>query len=290
MLHPLYSWPGSTSCADLGENCLFELPDVYAGAQVQIAMNHPHTPDTNCCCCLRLDYYLTWSQVRVFGQNSQKRGDYIADWMNAYGYNGSFLEKIGHGKWRPNMYCPSLVLHNTSTIAGGHAIFSNAAFDLSHALDKAIDAGFTRQTSLMIEFSVTVVVALSQYCYKIKNATTDCQYSGKELRTCVYGSPQVLSTLAAGEASYRQTFLIPPVGSPSPGTGLANYRRIDQKEDIECLEEFAGNARKLFQPDDNFNLNSIAGAPTYKESSSWQYIPANSFTSDKCNHMHVRLD
>ena len=290
VLHPRYSWSNSIICIEVGERCSVRLPNVYAGAQVHITMNRPYPPDTYCCCCLRLDYYLTWSQLRVFGYNSQKQGHYIADWIMHMNnsQNSSFLETIGHGVWPPNTYCPSAVIRDTSTIASGNAMFDNADFDVDHALDMAIAANFTRQQYIYMTFSVTVVVALNQYCYKIKNATTSCQYSGEELRDCIYSSPQVVNTLAAGEASYIQPFYFPAGSSPFAGAGVLKTREIERKEDIECLEEFAGNESKLFHPVDNFNLNlHNVGAPMYNETSTWQPLEANYFTSEKCNHAHV---
>lgn len=255
-----------------------KLPNIYTGAYAYITMNHPHTQDVNCCCCLRLDYYLTWSQMRVYGNNSRRGGSYIADWINN---PWSFWNKIGHARWS-NADCPSTVLHENSTIASGNAIFETSNFDVTYAFDKVTRAGFI--LPLAIQFSVTVVVALSEYCYKMSNAATDCQYSGYKLRNCVYSKPQVVRTLAAGQASYRQMIHVTENGY-GIGGGLVNYQAINQENDIKCLEEFAGNGTRQFTPYDNFNLNLNISVTREEESYEWQALLPNYFNHTYCRDM-----
>ena len=262
--------------ADIGEECLVKLPNVYTGAQAYITMNHPHTQDADCCCCLRLDYYLTWSQMRVHGYNSRRGGFYIADWINDRWF---FVNRIGHARWS-NADCPSTVLDEKSTITSGHAKFENSYFNATYALDKATHEGFT--LPLRIQFSVTVVVALSEYCYKMSNAGTDCQYSGYKLRSCVYSNPQVMRILAAGQASYRQMIQVTDTGY-SRGGGFVGYQEINQLNDIKCLEEFAGNADWQFQQHANFNLNVNTPATREEESYKWQGLLPIYFNSTNCD-------
>ena len=278
ILHPIYGWEDVANRAVFGEKCLVKLPNIYAGAQAYITMNHPHTQDANCCCCLRLDYYLTWSQMRVYGYNSRRGGFYIADWINHP--SRSFWNRIGHARWN-NADCPSTVLHEDSTITSGHAIFETSNFDATDALDKATHEGFI--LPLKIQFSVTVVVTLSEYCYKMFDAATDCQYSGQKLRGCVYSKPQVVSTLAAGQASYRQMIDVTETGY-SRGGGLVSYQVINQ-DDIKCLEKFTGNATKLFMPYYNFNLNLNIPVTREEESHDFQTLLPSYFNNTYCSDM-----
>lgn len=281
-LHPIYGLPDSPNITDLGDGYLFELPDIYAGAHAQIATNPPYTSDTNCCCCLRLDYFLTWSQLRVFGHNSRKNGSYMADWISEY---FTTPKRICHGQW-DHVNCSYTVLHNTCTIAGGNAKFGNAHFDVSLALDRAARAGFPiAKQDLRMEFSVTVVVALNQYCYKIRNPVANCQYRG-DLNDCVYDSPQVVNTLAAGQTSYRQTFYVLPGGRIRVGVGYVCPKEINQGDDTRCLETLAETASGGCEID-NFSLNTNLRGPSYKESAAWQCLDPNYFNSDRCNVMHM---
>lgn len=221
---------------------------MFAGANVHIAMDNPNPQDiVSCCCCLRLDYYLTWSQMRVFGWKSGST--YLADWINV---RWPLVQKIGRGVWS-NETCSSTKLEESSTIASGNAIFENADFDVTYAQNKVANAGFSMD-GLRMRISATVVVALSEYCYKIKGTDSDCHYKGKDLKECVYRKPQILRTLAAGQAAYQQEIYWNGIG-PVYGTGHAYYRLMDQEDDISCLEWFAGNGNMQSGGVENFGLN-----------------------------------
>jgi len=245
ILHPIYSWT-DINPAGFGPS-LVRLPTVFAGANVHIAMDHPNPLDmTNCCCCLRLDYYLTWSQMRVFGWKSGRT--YLADWINV---RWPFVHKIGRGMWS-NETCSSTKLEESSTIASGNAIFENADFNVTYALNKIANAGFS-MNGLTIQISVTAVVALSEYCYKINGTDSDCHYKGGDLKGCVYSEPQVLKTLAAGQAAYQQIIYVNN-REPHYGEGKPYYHLMDQ-DDLPCLQKFAGNGSRQFREVDNFCLN-----------------------------------
>ena len=278
-LSPTYSSTDNPNATDLGNIYSFELPDVYAGAYAQMAMDPPCTSDGNCCCCLRLDYYLTWSQLRVFGYNSRWNGNYIADWISNYFTDP---KRICHGKWDDET-CSYTKLSSSCTTASGHAKFDNANFDVRHALDRAANAGFDLIShNLVMEFSVTVVVALNQYCYKLKDAATNCHYT-TPLKDCVYGTPQVVSTLGAGQVSYRQPFLVVHGSNPRPlpGQAIVCHREIDQGDDMRCLERLAENASGVCTIAD-FSLNDSLSCLRCTRAATMQYLDPNYFTSDRC--------
>ena len=254
-----------------------ELPDVFAGANVHIGMDHPNPQDIiNCCCCLRLDYYLTWSQMRVFGWKSGST--YLADWINIPQQS---VHRVGRDVWS-NETCSSTKLEESSTIASGNAIFDNADFDVTYALNKIANAGFSMDRRIKIQISVTAVVALSEYCYKIKGtASGDCYFKGGDLRGCVYSKPQVLKTLAAGQAAYQQEIVVNN-GKPAFGSGNPYYRVIDQEDDIECLEWLAGNENMQFGGVDNFRLNINNCFDSEKQSPRYEALAPKFFNNTYC--------
>ena len=253
-----------------------ELPDVFAGANVHIAMDHPNPQDIiNCCCCLRLDYYLAWSQMRVFGWKSGST--YLADWINVPRQS---VHRVGRDRWS-NETCSSTKLEESSTIASGNAIFYNTDFDVTYALNKIANAGFS-MNRLKIQISVTAVVALSEYCYKIKGtASGNCHYKGGDLRGCVYEEPQVVKTLAAGQAAYQQEIFVNN-GKPVYGSGNPYYRVIDQEDDIACLEWLAGNGNMQFGGVDSFRLNINNCFDSEKQSPHYEALAPKFFNNTYC--------
>ena len=256
-----------------------QLPNIYAGAYANIAMNRPQAQDTTCCCCVSLDYYLTWSQMRAYGNKTGSGDSHLADWVN---YNTvSFKNSIGHGRWN-NLECFFSKVSDSSTVGGGNAMFGNNNFNVTYAVDKVKKAGFSMQNVVTIEFLVTVVVALNEYCYKVNGTTADCNYHGGNLRYCVHMKPQVVRTLVAGQASYSQIIYVIN-GEPSGfGLGTPHYRMINQEDDIACLEMFAGDHDKQYDQDESFSLNINNRPVRDVPSSSWVALKPTYFTNDYC--------
>lgn len=240
-------------------------------------MNQPQAQGTNCCCCLRLDYYLTWSQMRAYG--NKNGSSYLADWINDRFH---FINHFGRGRWS-NTDCPFTKVDESSTIASGNAIFQNGYFDVMQAIKKVANAGFLMR-DVTIQFTVTVVVALSEYCYKIHGTTSDCHYHDSDLKGCVYRKPQVVRTLAAGQASYCQMIRVADGKPDWFGTGVPDYRAINQEDDIKCLEKIAGNGDIQFKEEYGFNLNINNTVTNESQSSSWEALKPNYFTHAKCKH------
>ena len=280
ILDPIYTWT-DINPAEFGLSHV-ELPDVFAGANVHIGMDHPNLQDIiSCCCCLRLDYYLMWSQMRVFGQKSGS--GYLADWINV---PRPPLYRIGRGMWN-NEACPSTKLEESSTIASGNAMFDNADFNVTYALNKIANAGFSMDRRIKIQISVTAVVALSEYCYKIKGTDSDCHYKGGDLSGCVYEEPQVVKTLAAGQAAYQQEIVVNN-GKPVYGSGNPYYRVIDQEDDIACLQKLAGNGTVQFRDlVEDFSLNINNSIASEKQSPDYEPLAPKFFNSryTHCNGM-----